>query len=79
MTEDYGAAMPCLAHARSYYAELDIVGLDPVYVTGSLYEYKGGPLVARVPTLIDTNAQDLAFFMQTWYCNGKRIGERQPD
>jgi hypothetical protein len=29
-----------------------------VYVTGSLYEYKGGPLVARAPTLIDTNLRD---------------------
>jgi len=34
------------------------VGSGPVYITGSLYEYKGGPLVARTPTLIDTNAQD---------------------
>jgi hypothetical protein len=45
-------------HARSYYAELDVVGSGPVYVTGSLYEYKGGPLVARLPTMIDTNAKD---------------------
>ncbi len=58
MSQDYGAPMPGLNHARSYYAELDIVGSDPVYVTGSLYEYKGGPLVARAPTLIDTNAKD---------------------
>jgi hypothetical protein len=29
-----------------------------VYVTGSLYEYKGGPLVARLPTLVDTDAKD---------------------
>ena len=43
---------------RSYYAELDVVGSNPVYVTGSLYEYKGGPLVARLPTMIDTDAQD---------------------
>jgi hypothetical protein len=51
--------VPGLPHAGSYYAELDIVGSDPVYVTGSLYEYKGGPLVARVPTLVDTNVRDL--------------------
>jgi hypothetical protein len=43
---------------KSYYAVLDIVGSGPVYVTGSLYEYKGGPLVARIPTLIDTDLKD---------------------
>jgi hypothetical protein len=32
--------------------------LIPVYITGSLYEYKGGPLLARTPTLIDTNGND---------------------
>jgi hypothetical protein len=58
MRIDYEVAVPGLDHARSYYAELDIVGSDPVYITGSLYEYKGGPLVARVPTLIDTKAND---------------------
>jgi hypothetical protein len=50
--------VPGLGHARSYYAELDVVGSDPVYITGSLYEYKGGPLLARTPTLIDTNGND---------------------
>jgi len=50
--------VPGVGHARSYYAELDVVGSDPVYVTGSLYEYKGGPLLARTPTMIDTNAAD---------------------
>ena len=39
--------VPGIGHARSYYAELDVVGSDPVYITGSLYEYKGGPLLAR--------------------------------
>ncbi|MGD8501927.1 MAG: hypothetical protein PVJ86_14845, partial [Phycisphaerales bacterium] len=58
MEIDSEVPVPGLNHARSYYAELDIVGSDPAYITGSLYEYKGGPLVARVPTLIDTNAQD---------------------
>ena len=43
---------------RSYYAELDVVGSNPVYVTASLYEYKGGPLIARLPTMVDTDAQD---------------------
>jgi len=50
--------VPGLGHARSYYAELDVVGSDPVYITGSLYEYKGGPLMARTPTFIDTSAND---------------------
>ncbi len=50
--------VPGIGHARSYYAELDVVGSDPVYVTGSIYEYKGGPLLARTPTFIDTNGND---------------------
>jgi len=50
--------VPGLDHARSYYAELDIVGSGPVYVTGSLYEYKGGPLVAKTATMVDTNGND---------------------
>ncbi len=49
---------PGLDHARSYYAELDVLGSGPVYVTGSLYEYKGGPLVARTATMVDTNGND---------------------
>ena len=51
-------AVPGLNHARSYYAELDVVGSGPVYVTGSLYEYKGGPLVAKTATMVDTNGND---------------------
>ena len=51
-------AAPGLGHARSYYAELDVVGSGPVYVTGSLYEYKGGPLVVRTATMVDTNGND---------------------
>jgi len=50
--------VPGLNHARSYYAELDVVGSGPVYITGSLYEYKGGPLVARTATMVDTNGND---------------------
>ncbi len=50
--------VPGLGHARSYYAQLDVVGSDPVYITGRLYEYKGGPLLAKTPTLIDTNGND---------------------
>jgi hypothetical protein len=50
--------VPGLNHARSYYAEMDIVGSGPVYVTGSLYEYKDGPLVARTATMVDTNGND---------------------
>jgi len=51
-------AVPGLNHARSYYAELDILGSGPVYVTGFLYEYKGGPLVAKTATMVDTNGND---------------------
>ena len=47
-----------LDHARSRYVELDVIGADPVYITGSIYEYQGGPLLARTPTLIDTAATD---------------------
>ncbi|MBN1804345.1 MAG: hypothetical protein JW837_03770 [Sedimentisphaerales bacterium] len=51
-------SVPGLNHARSYYAELDVVGSGPVYVTGSLYEYKGGPLVMKTATMVDTNGND---------------------
>jgi hypothetical protein len=47
-----------LDNARSFYAELDVVGSGPVYVTGSIYEYKDGPLVARTATMVDTNGND---------------------
>lgn len=50
--------VPDVGNARSYYVELDVVGSDPVYVTGSLYAHKGGPLLARTPTMIDTNGAD---------------------
>jgi hypothetical protein len=50
--------VPGLNNARSFYAELDVVGSGPVYVTGSIYEYKGGPLVARTATMVDTNGND---------------------
>lgn len=58
MDKDVEAAVPALLNARSYYAELDVVGAGPVYVRGSLYEYKGGPLVAQA-TMIDTDAKDV--------------------
>jgi len=45
-------------HDKSRYLELDVVGSDPVYVTGSIYEYKGGPLLARTPTMVDTGGND---------------------
>jgi hypothetical protein len=51
--------VPGLDHARSHYIELDVVGSDPVYITSSIYEYKGGPLLVRTPTFIDTSANDL--------------------
>ncbi len=50
--------VPGLINARSYYAALDVVGSGPVYVQGSLYEFKGGPLVMQTAVLIDTNAND---------------------
>ncbi len=50
--------VPGLDHARQHYAEIEVIGSDPVYITGSLYEYKGGPLLSRTPTLIDTGGVD---------------------
>ena len=50
--------VPGFDHARSYYAEMDVVGSSPTYITGSLYEYKGGPLVARTATMVDTAGND---------------------
>ncbi len=50
--------VPGLGHARSYYVELDVIGSGPVYITGSLYESKGGALLAKTPTLIDTSGVD---------------------
>jgi len=58
MRTNFDVLVPGLAHTRSYYAELDVVGAGPVYVTGSLYEFKGGPLVARTATLVDTVGND---------------------
>ncbi len=50
--------VPGLNHAKSHYIELDVVGSGPVYVTGSIYEYKGGPLLVRTPTMVDTSGND---------------------
>jgi len=50
--------VPGLGHGRSYYVELEVIGLDPIYITSRLYDAKGGALLASTPTLIDTNAQD---------------------
>ncbi len=50
--------VPGLDHVCSRYVELDVVGSDPVYVTGSIYEYKGGPLLVRTPTMVDTGGRD---------------------
>jgi hypothetical protein len=57
MSQDFGAVVPSVINAHSFYAELDVVGAGPVYVTGSLYEYKGGPLVAQA-TMVDTDSHD---------------------
>jgi len=58
MRHSFTAEVPGYAHHRSYYAELDVVGSDPTYVTGRLYEYPGGPLVAQVGPMIDTSGND---------------------
>jgi len=50
--------VPGLDNARSHYFELDVVGSGPVYITGSAYEYKGGPLLVRTPTFVDTSTND---------------------
>ncbi len=57
MRTDFDAVVPGLANARSFYAELDVVGSGPVYITGSLYESKGGPLLAQV-SMVDTSGND---------------------
>ena len=50
--------VPGWDHARGRYVELDVVGSDPVYITGSIYDHKDGPLLVRTPTFIDTSAND---------------------
>ena len=50
--------VPGLDHGRSHYFQLDVVGSDPVYITGSVYDYEGGPLLVKTPTFIDTGAND---------------------
>lgn len=57
-TDDFEVVASSFANAESFYAELDVVGSGPVYITASLYEYKGGPLVARTPTMVDTAGKD---------------------
>ena len=57
MAQDFVAVVPDVVNAHSFYAELDVVGAGPVYVTGSLYANKGGPLVAQV-TMVDTDGHD---------------------
>lgn len=58
MREDFDVLVPSLDNERSYYAELEVVGSGPVYVTGRLYEYQGGPLVAETETMVDTDGND---------------------
>ncbi len=57
MDKTVAALIPKVANARSYYAELEVVGAGPVTVTGRLYDFKGGPLVAQV-SFVDTDAKD---------------------
>jgi len=58
MSDNFDVMVPGLGNGGSFYAALDIIGSNPVYVTGYLYEYEGGPLVAKTRTLIDTDVQD---------------------
>ncbi len=58
MRTDFDVFVPSVVNARSYYAALDVVGSGPVYVQASLYEFKGGPLVAQTAVMVDTNAND---------------------
>jgi hypothetical protein len=58
MRQGFDVRVPGLNNAHSFYAALDVIGSNPVYVTGYLYEYEGGPLVAKTGTLIDTDAVD---------------------
>jgi hypothetical protein len=58
MEKNIEVVVPSVLNARSYYAELEVVGAGPVYVTGRLYESKGGPLVVQTPTMVDTDAKD---------------------
>ncbi len=57
MAQDFAAGAPDVVNAHSFYAELDVVGSGPVYITGSLYTKKGGPLVAQV-SMVDTSGHD---------------------
>ncbi|HNS20806.1 MAG TPA: hypothetical protein PKH24_09920 [Sedimentisphaerales bacterium] len=57
MDKTVAAAVPGVLNARSFYAELEVVGAGPVTVTGRLYESKGGALVAQC-SFVDTNAKD---------------------
>jgi hypothetical protein len=50
--------VPGIDNDKSRYVQLEVIGSDPVYITGSIYEYKDGPLLAITPTLIDTDAND---------------------
>lgn len=57
MDKTVAAAIPSVLGARSFYAELEVVGAGPVTVTGRLYEAKGGALLAQV-SFVDTDAKD---------------------
>ncbi len=57
MDKTPGATIPGVLNARSFYAELEVVGAGPVTVTGRLYESKDGPLLAEI-SFVDTDAKD---------------------
>ncbi len=58
MRENFDVLVPGLNNERSFYAELEVVGSGPVYVTGRLYEYQGGPVLAETETMVDTDGND---------------------
>lgn len=60
--------VPGLDNARSFYAALDVIGSNPAYITGYLYQFPGGPLVAQTETMIDTDEQD------PWEDPGEHVG-----
>lgn len=57
MDKNVAASIPTVLGARSFYAQLEVVGAGPVTVTGRLYESKGGALLAQV-SFVDTDAKD---------------------
>jgi hypothetical protein len=58
LDEIAAAVVPGVLNARSFYAELEVVGASAATVTGRLYESQGGSLLAEV-SFVDADATDL--------------------